>query len=220
MWEQYIELFTKYPIVALSDIITFVPIFVGLLCYKYLSKESKVLMYFLVFHFLLDIYAAWLSVKSINNLNVFNFAEICEVATICFIFFRLNKQSNKKLTIIFLLLLSVGIGIWKFHFSEFALIPYVLNRFCYVIIVFIYFSKLLSEISVQNILLHSPFWLCAALIIYSTGSIIIFLFGPQILLTTSPNKDFIVFYSIIPVINILFRLLIAVSFFVSKFSSQ
>jgi hypothetical protein len=118
------------------------------------------------------------------------------------------------------LISCVFIGIWKFDFNEFAFIPYVVNRLSYVILVFLYFNTLLSEISVKNILLHPPFWLCAALTIYSTGSIIIFLFGPQILLTTSPSKNFILFYTIISVINILFRLIVGVSFFVSKYEKS
>ncbi len=217
MWERYTTLINKYPVVASSDLIAIFPIVLGIICYKYLSKESKLLFYFLVVHFLLDLLSVWLSVKSQNNLNIFNFTEILEVAIICIVFFRLNNQRIKQFLIIVLFSICVFVGIWKFDFFEFANIPYVLNRLTYLSIVFIYFHTLLSEISVKNILIHPPFWLCAGLIIYSTGSLLIFLFGGKILSIHSPQDVFIKFYTIVSFINIIFRILIGVSFFVSKF---
>ncbi len=220
MWERYVYLIYKYPWVALSDVIIALPIIIGIISFKHLSKENKLLFYFLVVHFLFDLLSVWLSVKNQNNLNIFNFTEILEVAVICFIFFQLNNQKAKRILIITLFLICIFIGIWKFEYTEFAFIPYVLNRLCYVVIVFLYFNTLLSEFSVKNILTHPPFWLCSGLIIYSTGSVIIFLFGKQILSTTAPQEKFVLFYSIISIINIIFRFLIGVSFFVSKYEKR
>lgn len=217
MWERYIYLINKYPLIAISDLATIIPLILGVICYSHLSKENRLLFYFLIVHFLLDLDSVWISVKNQNNLNIFNFTEILEVTTICLVFLQLNKQRFKKILILFLLILSVSIGIWKFDFNEFAFIPYVINRLSYVIIVLIYFNTLLSEISVKNILLHPPFWLCAGLIIYATGSVIIFLFGNQILASTAPHEQFVLFYSLISIINIIFRILISVSFLVSKY---
>lgn len=220
MWDRYMYLYNKYPITATSDVITIFPVIVGIIYYKYLSKEFKVLFYFSVIHFIGDIYSTWLSVKWVNNLNIFNILEIIEVSTMCFIFWMFAKQPLKKNFLLILLITIFSIGIFKFRATEFAFIPYVFNRLCYMVLVFIYFNTLLSEISVKNILLHPPFWLSATLTIYSTGSIIIFLFGEQILSSTAPHDKFMLFYDIISVINILFRLLICVAFFVSKYEKK
>ncbi|CAH0994049.1 hypothetical protein EMA8858_00156 [Emticicia aquatica] len=220
MWERYIYLINKYPFIAVSDVITLCPLLIGIISYKYLSKENKLLFYFIIVHFLLDLQSVWISVKNQNNLNIFNFTELLEVTIICLVFLQLNSQYFKKWLIAFLLFTCVFVGIWKFDFAEFAFVPYVLNRLSYVIVVFIYFNTLLSETSVKNILTHPPFWLCAGLIVYSTGSVIIFLFGKQILASDAPHEKFVFFYSIISIINIFFRLLICVSFFVSKYEKK
>ncbi|AFK03922.1 hypothetical protein Emtol_2787 [Emticicia oligotrophica DSM 17448] len=220
MWERYMYLYSKYPITATSDIITIFPVIVGIIFYKYLSKEIKTLFYFSVIHFIGDIYSTWLSVKWTNNLHIFNILEIVEASGMCFIFWMLFKQSTKKKLLLMLLITVLSIGIFKFRATEFAFIPYVFNRLCYMILVFLYFHTLLSETSVKNILTHPPFWLCATLTIYSTGSIIIFLFGEQILSSTAPHEKFTLFYDFISVINILCRTLICVVFFVSKYEKN
>lgn len=217
MWEKLLSLINKYPIVEISDFISIIPIIIGVFFYKSLSKEFKLLLYFLVVYFLLGLYSTWLSVLTKNNIYILNFVEILEISTICLIFFQINSQSYKRFLMITLLGSAIFVGFWKFDFIEFAYFPYVLNRLSYVIIVFIYFHTLLSEISAKNILTHPPFWLCAGLVIYSTGSVLIFLFGKQIFSINAPDKLFLQFYNIISIINIMFRLLIGVSFFVSKY---
>lgn len=220
MWEKLIDAIAKYPISFVSDIIALIPIIAGIIYYKYLLKESRLLLYFTIIYFLIAIYSIWTSLLLENNLALFNLSDLLEIIFISIIFYQLNHQKTKRILILALFLISVGIGIYKFDFKDFAYFPYVINRIFYLIFVFIYFHTLLSETVVKNILIHPPFWLCAGLIVYSTGSLLIFLFGKHLLSINAPDELFGPFYDIVCITNIIFRILIAGSFVVSKFDKQ
>lgn len=217
MWDRFISQTLKFPILMASVFATVIPIAIGFFRYKYLSKENKILLYYLVVYFLLDLDSLWLNLNRKSNIFNFNFSELLEISVICYVFFQLNTTKIKRIFTTLLFFVCIIIGIWKFDFVEFSYFPYTINRLSYLVLVFTYFDTLLAETSVKNILIHSPFWLCAGLIIYSTGSLLIFLFGKQIFSINAPDELFIQFYTLVSIINIIFRLLLGVSFFVSKY---
>jgi hypothetical protein len=220
MWEKLINVAIKYPISFTSDFIPLIPIIAGIIYYEYLSKESRLLFYFTIIYFFIAIYSLWKNLHGQNNLALFNFSDLLEIIFISIVFYQLNHQKTKQILILALLLISVGIGIYKFDFEDFAYFPYVINRIFYLIFVFIYFHTLLSETAVKNILIHPPFWLCAGLIVYSTGSLLIFLFGKHLLSKNAPDDLFVPFYDIVCITNFICRILIGGSFVVSKFDKQ
>lgn len=220
MWEKLINGAIKYPISFTSDFIPLIPIIAGFFYYKYLSKESRLLFYFTILYFLIAIYSLWENLLGKNNLYLFNLSDLLEIIFISIIFYQLNHQKTKRILILVLLLVSVAIGIYEFDFNDFAYFPYVINRIFYLIFVFIYFHTLLSETVVKNILIHPPFWLCAGLVVYSTGSLLIFLFGKHLLSKNALDELFVPFYDIICITNFICRILIAGSFVVSKFDKQ
>lgn len=217
MWEKLISVAIKYPISLASDLFVLLPFIVGIFYFKYLSKESRLLFYFLIIYALIAIYSIWKALYAQNNLAFINLLDSIELLFLSIIFFHLNSQKAKRIFILTLGLAGISIAIYKFDFVDFAYFPYVVNRIIYLVFVFIYFHTLLSETLVKNILLHPPFWLCAGLIVYSTGSLLIFLFGKHLLSVNAPDELFAPFYNIVCITNIIFRILIGISFFVNKF---
>lgn len=217
MWEKLVNTAIKFPISFTSDFIALLPIIIGIIYFKTLSRENRLLLFFTIIYFLIALCSIWKSLQTQNNLALFNLSDLIEIIFISIIFFQLNNQKLKQVIILVLFVVSVGIGIYKFDFEDFAYFPYVINRIVYLIYVFIYFHTLLSETKVKNILTHPPFWLCAGLIVYSTGSLLIFLFGKHILSINAPDELFGPFFNIVCITNIICRILIGGSFYVSKY---
>lgn len=177
MLDRLLLLCEKYPLDFIAYISSSLPIILGLLRYRFLSKSSKLIVTFFVFYFLIEAFATWLALLRKNNLYLQNVEIIPEIVIILFISF-VNFQ-NKTWKIIAVILAIICLTISFITYKNDAVSSVNLSAFRLFAIFFCltYFSKILVEVRVRNILLHTMFWFASGLLIYSTGTFFIMLFS-------------------------------------------
>ena len=114
------------------------------------------------------------------------------------------------------LLLATIIAIFDFKTLEISPFATAFDKVLMIVFVFLHFNTILSEMKIKNILLHPPFWISVAVIIYAAGSFSIDLFSNYIF--NDSDETFLFFLNMRRIVNIIFLLILSIAIWVKKYN--
>lgn len=217
MLEKFIKISSGEVLLPIQSILLLVVFCIGVFLFRKKSVTVKYLVVFLLISTCFDI-AQWITaLNAIHNRFVFNFKDIFEFLAISTLYyFLLNKSKIKKWVVILSVIISIIFFYLNFNWEEIAGYAVTLNRIFVAIYVLLFLHSLLSDFTIENMLLYSPFWITAGFMFYSFGSIFINLFWIYGL-SLEADKDAIRFsQSIELIVQIISLILWAIAIFVDK----
>ncbi|UFH55683.1 hypothetical protein [Spirosoma sp. KNUC1025] len=222
MLDRLLLLYEKYPLDFITHLSSSLPILFGIVRYKYLNTASKLIVSFFLFFFIKETYGTWLAVLKVNNYFLQNLETIAQtwivlaIALLCF-----RTSGLKRLSVILGIICSIACII---TYQSDAISSVSLSSFRLFAIFFClaYFNKILIDIQVKNILLHTLFWFSTGLLIYSTGTFFIVLFSEYWYkdINKVPAEVFDKYWNVGQVLFIIFALLSALGLWTSKYDRE
>jgi len=221
MLERILLLFGKYPLSFISDLSSILPIIIGLLNYKYLSRNVKIIILFFGMYLVGDIYMIYLAALKQNNLFILNLYPIGGILFLTISYITIFKQDNTRKLIGILAAVSLLICLLYFKPLEISPVELFAYRLYIMILSLLYFNKILSDMMIKNILIHSLFWINSGVIIYAAGTFFISIFSEIIF---DPNlvddRTFDVYWNINNVLFILLVFLSSIGIWLSKYERE
>jgi hypothetical protein len=209
MLERLLLLFGKYPLDFISDLSSILPIIIGIINYKFLSNNLRIILLFFGMYLIGDTYMIWLGLIKKNNLFILNIYPIGGILLLTNAYISTFKTPSAKRLIIGLSILFSIVCLAYFKFLEISAVELFAYRAYIIILVLMYFNKTLADMRIKNILIHSLFWVSSGIIIYATGTFFISIFSEIIF---NPNLiDDRTFDTYWKLNNVLFILLVALS---------
>ncbi|MGR3810783.1 hypothetical protein [Jiulongibacter sp. NS-SX5] len=220
MFDRFIELAGKYPILIPESFCVLVPFFVGLIRWKHFYVYLKVIWLVFLAYALTDLVIWEKALRRENNYFWINLQEII-IAWLLIISFNFLKENPPKKIVYGLLAISAIAAFFDFNFSEYSSWIKVVHRVMFIGLCFHFFFKLLEELKVSNILRYPAFWINSGLMLMACGTALIFVFEEITISYSSANDTVYEYYTLLNFsLKIIFTLLAAYGFWVSKVSSH
>ncbi len=213
--DRFLDYIEKYPLSLVESAITLLPLLVGVFFYKKLSKFHKFLWIYCLIYLLYDLPLWALALERKNNYLFVNLQEFTTGLVLIISFFFLNEKIAHKWLMAFIAI-AVIIFTLSFKILAYSSPIFVANRLFYIILCFAFFYILLNKLAVNNLLRYPEFISIAGLMIYSCGTLLLYVFSE---ITVSYNLDGSVydfFTSMGYVFRILLMLIFALAFFTHK----
>ncbi len=214
---EILRIALKYPSITLNSLAPIFVLVIGIFRYKYLNFSLKLILVFLLFVILTDI-PVWITAAlKINNLYyVYIVKSISDIIICSVYYFHIKSPSKKKI-----ILLSIGLmsflAIFQILFlndiGEFAFtlkIPLIL-------VVFLHFQTILSELKIKNLLYYPYFWISSGIMLICCFSIMVLLFYNYTIYYGMEDKNQYWFYiSFLEFVSIIFYIFMFIGFWVSN----
>lgn len=145
------------------------------------SVKIKVLFFYYVLATLLMAYASWsivyLENTAQNNNNwVYNVFYFLSIFFLSFYMYQTFTHIKSKVATLLLLLINISnffLNNLIFKQQLFNSFASSISRLSLLVLIFLYFRQILSNVTEKNILLHFDFWLLSGYLIYFLGSFFI-----------------------------------------------
>lgn len=222
MWERFLSMSSKSPLLLLASITTWLPIIIAIYGRKKLTSELKILLFYLIAYVIFDI-CEWITAAAkLHNAYLHNINESVGMIITGWLYFKIVETSpTKQKVVIALTLITALNSIFRFSWEEVAGYSFTLNKTAVITFVFLHFHSIITEVRVSNILKHPPFWISAAFLILACGTLFIYLFWQYTISTTTQKELYRLYFSIISQTFIcIFMILLSIAFWTSKFSEQ
>lgn len=222
MLERLLLLYEKYPLDFITHLCSSLPIILGLVRYKYLTLSTKLIVVFFIFYFLKETYATWLALFKQNNYYLQNIETLVETGIVLALGFSCFSSSSwRRLAII---IATICLSISLVTYKSDAISSGSLSSFRLFAIFFClsYFNKIITDVRIKNILLHTLFWFTTGLLIYSTGTFFIVLFSEYWYkdINKVPAEIFDKYWNASQILFIFFCLLTAYGLWTSKYDRE
>ena len=222
MLEKLLVLSEKYPLDFISHSSSSFPLILGVIRYKYLTVNHKLILTFFALCFIKESIALWLSLLKHNNLFLQNVEPIYGTILIGIIFYYSFEVSlNRRIIASFT---AIGIVITLFFYKTTEVSSVSLSTFRLLSIGFIlaYFSKLMMDMRVKNIMKYSMFWFTSGLLIYTAGTFFIVLLSEYWYqdINKVPIDVFDRYWNASQILFILFAVCSAVGIWFSKYDRE
>lgn len=218
MLDHIISYIEKYPLSLFESSCVLLPLLVGLLRWNNLYVFLKIIWINCLMLIILDIPMWYLALHKQNNYLWANIQEILS-AFLWILSFLWLKEKIPRWLIWSSLLIVLFISILDFRFMHYASWIRVVNRFLFIVLSFIFFTRLLDDLKVKNILNYPPFWLISGLMIMACGTTLIFVFTEVTISYEDAQDEIYMFFSDInDILKIILMFFISVGFWVSKYS--
>ena len=178
MWEALINLIIRYPLDFISQLFALLPVVIGLFHYKRLTVPMKWVVLFFATYFLKDSIAWVHSLKRESNLYLYNLLSFFEIGFVTIIYALSIPRQSKKIALFAIFCLLANVIFYSKH--EIGVGNLTVARLFIIIVVLVYFTHVLNESLIRNILKHDMFWVSAGLLVYAAGTFFIFLFGKDL----------------------------------------
>ncbi|NBA87999.1 hypothetical protein GVN16_19670 [Emticicia sp. CRIBPO] len=216
-FENILTIATNYPIFAIA---TLLPFFICLFVWfkKFpLNSPLKLILLFSFYHFVSDLPLWITSSMNINNQIYYYIRDYSLHTFILFIYLKLEESESKKKfirrVIIFLILITLPVlpDLKKNH--DLVIIFYKMGV---ISAVFIHFNTIIHQIKVRNLFNYPFFWISSGILLFTSGSILVALFGKYVLYNTSDVPLTRIFTQFVELLSISMFLLIGVGFIKTK----
>jgi hypothetical protein len=178
---------------SFSYFLIFLPIITGIFRFKGLSKFQKSVWILTLLTCLSDTFTLVLRLKSQNNLWVYHFyvPALVFIMTIAYIHI-LDKKWRKPLLLVFILffIFSTINSIWLQKLTEFNTHAIVFAWVFFILLSLVYFRQLLSQPLHERLGVVPEFWFNTAVLLHSSGTLMLFLFVNYFLTTTHELMSF------------------------------
>ena len=206
----YFNYLPKIPFGVLEILSGFIPIIFGLIFFKPLINQYKVLFYYAVAIFLLELIASLLSAFSKNNHQIYIIFYIIE--SILLGIFFVNEVKNRNYTIMIILIISIIVVVFIINvFSPRKLMndySGAIQSFGFIVISLINYYFILGKLNIMNLQKSVLFWINSASFIYFSGKISVSLFVYELFDGNGDNLK--VYWFIVSVVLVVNRILIAI----------
>lgn len=222
MWERFLSMSSKSPLLLLASIATWLPIIIAIYGRKKLSSELKILLFYLISYAVFDICEWVTAAAKLHNAYLHNINEWVGMLLTGWLYFKIVESSSVKKKIVFTLtLIAIISNLFKFSWGEIAGYSFTFNKVVIITFIFLHFHAIITEVKISNILQHPPFWISAAFLIFACGMLFIYLFWQYTISTTTQKDLFGLYFGIISQTFIfIFMILLSIAFWTSKFSKQ
>jgi hypothetical protein len=214
MLEKLLLLGEKYPLDFISHLSSSFPFILGLIQYKFLA--------FFALCFVKETIALWLSLQSHNNLFLQNIEPIYGTILIGIIFYYSFEASANRRIIASCTALSILITVVFYKNTEVSSVSLSTFRLLAIGLILAYFSKLMMDMRVKNIMKYSMFWFTSGLLIYTAGTFFIVLLSEYWYqdINKVPIEVFDRYWNSSQILFILFALFSGVGIWFSKYDSD
>lgn len=222
MLERLLLLCEKYPLDFVSHLSSSLPVILGLIRYKYLSTVTKYVIIFFLFCFLKESTALWLSLLKQNNLYLQNIESIVEIIIILIISLYCFQSPKWKRVWVSLSITCIMISLLNYKSDQISALALSTFRLFSIFFCLSYFSKILIDVRVKNILLHTMFWFASGLLVYSTGTFFIVLFSEYWYkdINKVPPEVFDKYWNASQILFVIFSLLSALGIWLSRYDKE
>lgn len=175
--ERILPFFAKYPIDFIAYSSSILPIIVGIPRYKYLTSNLKVVCLFFIISFVRDTYSLILIFTVRNNIYIQNVEPIVQTVLIGTVFYcSFESPFNRRLIAVSTVVCAL-ISAFYYEDNEVSSVSLSAFRLFAIILSLAYFSKVVMDMRIKNMLRHSMFWFTSGLLIYAAGTFFVMLFS-------------------------------------------
>ncbi len=210
MVENIFNLALGYPIMSLATLMPLLLILMVRIKKIPLQRELNFVYWFCVFFFVSDL-PLWITTGlKINNQTYFYIRELINhLLIIGFYYFIIGLKRTKKIIVATEIILSI-LGLSSFLF--FTEIPNQLTtiyKAVIIVLIFVHFNYIIKDLKIKQISDYPYFWISSGILIFSSGSILIFLFFT---FTFELRPQFKIYSQFLDVLVILMFIFIGIGF--------
>lgn len=164
-----------------------IPFIAGILKWSSLNQTLRLLVFYLFFILVKESYGIYLAANSIPNLDVYNIARIVTYLFFFYIYFReYDRKLDKGIAVAFGILTTVVYFIDLLYINGLNQLNFYLTTtggILVIITVALYFYQLARKLEYTNLSAAPMFWLSSGLLFYYSGTILIFSFFNDYMIT-------------------------------------
>ena len=195
----------------LSGFSLILPFLASIITYNKTDKTLKKLSVFIFVFVPIEVYAFYLNFSGQYNMHMFHLFTWMEGIFYALIFYDILKGGKKKvvpyLFSLFVVLSTVSAILWEpFNNYTFNSIQRTIGGIITLLYVLGYFAQIFSEAKVQKIETDTYFPLCAGLLLYTAGTLFLFILAGQFL-----TEENFVYYDLHSVLNVLLNIGITIT---------
>jgi hypothetical protein len=222
MLEKLLLQCEKYPLDFISHFSISFPIVLGIIRYKHLTGAHKVILGFFSFFFIKETVALWLSLLKQNNLYLQNIDPIYQTALVGALFYCSFETPFSRRIIIAFTAFCTLITVIFYKNGEVSSVSLSTFRVFAIILALSYFSKIVMDMRVKNIMRYSMFWFTSGLLIYAAGTFFIVLLSEYWYqdINKVPIDVFDKYWNSSQVLLVLFAILSAIGIWFSKYDKE
>lgn len=179
MFDKYIYFILHQPLACTSVFITIIPIGVFLLKKAYRDQALRLLFFYLIIKFVIDLIMFHLACSRMNNLMLYNANVVLRYLLLSGMFFHYFESAHIKKIIPVATLLFTLIAIWDIlqanprllDIKNHSLVFYsdTLESVLMILWILLYFYEILNSLKASNLLTFPFFWISSGwLVFYST----------------------------------------------------
>ena len=219
---QYFTSYQEYPVVSIAELITLLPILIGLFYFHSSKRDIRFLVIFFICFFIRDIFSNKLADVKETNLFLYNFFSFIELLFLALIFYANDRIHSVKYKRIIIIGVSLALIVNLFFYStnDFSPGNFTIVRLYGIVITITFFGQILSEVSIKNILTYSMFWIVSGLLLYFCGTFFIFLLSDKVLSGKAKHEIFQQYWDTNLIFYIVFCLLSSIGIWLSKYDEK
>ena len=219
---QFFTPYQDYPIAFIAELITLLPIIIGLFRIHSSKYEIKFLVLFFFCFFAKDVLSNMLAFRKENNLFIYNLFSFIELLFLAVFFYANHRIHSEKYRRIIVLggILALIVNLFSYTRSDFSAGNFTIVRLYGILITITFFERLLSELRIKNILSYSMFWINSGLLLFFCGTFFIFLLSDKVLSSKARPDIFQQYWDTNLIFYILFCLLASIGIWLSKYDQE
>ncbi|WP_266367990.1 hypothetical protein [Tellurirhabdus rosea] len=220
MLNRLLEIVAKYPHDFVPYLFLVISFGFGIRQLKYLDKGFRVLLLFSGIAVLVESLMIVYALLKWNNTFLVNFFSLAELFCFSAFFYLYINSKRKKRVIAALSIIYFVIYLYGFEWSIISNYIIGIQRLIFIAFALMFFQNVLSELKVANIIGHAAFWFSAGLLLFSAGTLFIFLFSTFTLDVENPQNIFDWSWTVTQYFSAVFYLFVTVSFWLNKKEMQ
>ncbi|MGF7218400.1 hypothetical protein GGR92_004577 [Spirosoma lacussanchae] len=174
--ERLLELAEKYPLDFVSHLSSGLPIFIGILTFRYHSVVRRYIWLLFIFFFCKDSLSLYHTYRVTSNLYVQNADAFFSTLFIALIYYNCFSNRLPRQLIIYSCALAIGVIVLTYNNERVSFMNLLAFRFFAIGLSLSYFNKIIQDLRIKHILKHTMFWFSSGLLIYATGTFFVSLF--------------------------------------------
>ena len=214
--------YRTYPIAFVAELITLLPIVVGLFRLNYNKYGVKLLILFFLCVFIRDITSNIYANHGDNNLFIYNLFSFFELIFLTLFFLNNPRIHSRKYRQVIIWGGSLAVLINSFFYSrtDFSVGNFSIVRVYGLLLILLFFERVLSELTIKNIITYSMFWVSTGLLLYFCGTFFIFLLSDKVLSKEAKPEIFQQYWDTNLVFYILFCVLASIGIWFIKYDKE
>lgn len=193
----------------ISALSILIPLISAVIVFSKLNKTLKKLGVFIVFSVITESFATYYGLNGMNNMPISHLYAFLQVPLLAWIFYDLVTGIRRKLVIAlacsFIVFSVLNLILWE-DLHVFNSNQRYYAAVCIIFFCAFYFVQIFIDIKIIKIELDPYFWISASILIYTAGTLFLFIFAQEVL-----NSKNSAFWNLNCILNIFLNLGLTVS---------